>query len=355
MPVDRVVVAVGEERRRPKLVVLRALGLGDLLTAVPALRALAEAFPGHRRVLAAPAMLAPLVELAQVSSGAPDRGDGGRGQPVVHEVVPSAGLKPLHPALGRSDIAVNLHGRGPESHRLLLAAGTGRLIAFQHPEVAESRGAPRWDEEEHETARWCRLLSESGIPADRRRIELSRPRSGAPAQALAATLLHPGAASPARCWPAERWAAVAREAHALGRRVAITGDRAEVPAARLIAEASGLPPDAVLAGRTDLRQLAASVAVAARVVCGDTGVAHLATAFSRPSVLLFGPTSPDTWGPPADRPWHRTLWSGRTGDPHGRLVDAGLLEITPDEVVAALAELPEDRSADVLRSPVAQT
>jgi ADP-heptose:LPS heptosyltransferase len=48
---------------RPALVVLRALGLGDLLTAVPALRALAAAFPEHRRVLATPAALAPLAAL----------------------------------------------------------------------------------------------------------------------------------------------------------------------------------------------------------------------------------------------------------------------------------------------------
>ena len=38
-----------------RLVVLRALGLGDLLTAVPALRGLARAFPDHERVLLAPA------------------------------------------------------------------------------------------------------------------------------------------------------------------------------------------------------------------------------------------------------------------------------------------------------------
>ena len=53
---------------RPVVVVLRALGLGDLLTAVPALRALADAFPRHPRLLAAPAVLAPLAR----ASGAVD-------------------------------------------------------------------------------------------------------------------------------------------------------------------------------------------------------------------------------------------------------------------------------------------
>ena len=39
---------------RPLLVAYRALGLGDLLTGVPALRALRDAYPEHRLVLAAP-------------------------------------------------------------------------------------------------------------------------------------------------------------------------------------------------------------------------------------------------------------------------------------------------------------
>ena len=92
------------------------------------------------------------------------------------------------------------------------------------------------------------------------------------------------------------------------------------------------------AGRTNLRELAALVAAAGRVVCGDTGVAHLATAYRRPSVVLFGPTSPSAWGPPA-RPYHRVLWNGTTGDPHADRVDPGLLAIDPARVIAALDAL----------------
>ncbi|MCW2953567.1 MAG: glycosyl transferase, family 9, partial [Conexibacter sp.] len=109
---------------------------------------------------------------------------------------------------------------------------------------------------------------------------------------------------------------------------------------RSVAAAAGLAPRAVAAGRTGLHELAALVAGAERVVCGDTGVAHLATALGTPSVVLFGPTAPAAWGPPPERPWHRVLWSGRSGDPHAPAADAGLLEISAAEVLAALGELP---------------
>jgi ADP-heptose:LPS heptosyltransferase len=151
----------------------------------------------------------------------------------------------------------------------------------------------------------------------------------------------------------ERWAAVAAAERALGREVVITGGHAEIPLATRIACAAGLSSDSVLAGRTDLRELAAAVAGAARVVCGDTGVAHLATALGTPSVVLFGPVAPHLWGPPPDRNHHRTLWKGTRGDPHADLPAPGLVEITVSDVLGALDGLPARRAAVTPRVPIA--
>ncbi|RIQ37439.1 glycosyltransferase family 9 protein, partial [Jiangella rhizosphaerae] len=108
--------------------------------------------------------------------------------------------------------------------------------------------------------------------------------------------------------------------------------------AAAVASAAGLPPSAVLAGRLSLTGLAALVARARLVVSNDTGVAHLASAYGVPSVVLFGPTPPAAWGPPAHGP-HVALWHGPAGDPHGRELDPALARIQPGEVLDAVATL----------------
>ncbi|PWU48347.1 glycosyl transferase, partial [Micromonospora globispora] len=45
------------------ILVLRALGVGDLATGVPALRALRSAYPDRELALVAPRWLAPLIDL----------------------------------------------------------------------------------------------------------------------------------------------------------------------------------------------------------------------------------------------------------------------------------------------------
>jgi ADP-heptose:LPS heptosyltransferase len=301
----------------PRLVVLRALGLGDFLTAVPALRALAAAFPGHRRLLLAPAWLDPLAALL----------DGAVGEIVDLEgraAVPAELPRVAHGA----DIAVNLHGRGPQSTDALRATGPGRLVAFGV--------CAEWRAGEHEVTRWCRLLDESGIPADPTALHLGAPPE---TERHGATVLHPGAAAPARRWPVERWAAVARGERAAGRAVLVSAGPGEEAAAEAVAGAAGLPAGSVRAGG-DLEALARLVAGAGRVACADTGVAHLATALRVPSVVLFGPTSPAEWGPPPEkRDRHRVLWAGRRGEPNGATPDPGLLEIEPAAVSAELAAL----------------
>lgn len=301
---------------RPHVVVLRALGLGDFLTAVPALRAIARAHPDHRTILAAPAWQAALARL----SGAVDL------------LAPAAPLAPLPGALRGADLAVNLHGRGPQSTARLRAIGPDELIAFDVP------GRPPWRDDEHDRDRWCRLLASAGIPADPTDFRIRPPGVDADSTDDDFTLLHPGAASAARRWPPERWAAVARAAQAQGRRVVITGSAGEATLAHQVAARGRLPPSAVLAGRTDVSALVRLVARAGRVVCSDTGIAHVTYALGVPSVVLFGPVSPAHWGPPAGP--HVALWHGRTGDPHGDALDPGLAAITVEEVLAALEQLP---------------
>lgn len=306
-----------------RIVVLRALKLGDFLTGVPAYRALRRAFPRARIVLAAPETLRPLVDLL----------DG-----ALDEVADAAPLAPLAPELRDAALGVNLHGSGPQSHRVLIDAGVHELVAFRHPDVPASATGPRFDPHEHEVERWCRLLRHAGFPAHPGELDLRVPDVLVPKRLRGATLIHPGAANEARRWPVERWIDVARAEQRLGRRVMITGAASEVGIARRLADGAGVPSTHVFAGRTNLRELAALVAAAGRVVCGDTGVAHLATAYRRPSVVLFGPIPPSVWGPPR-RPYHRVVWSGTTGDPHADRVDPGLLAIPAARVIAELDAL----------------
>lgn len=307
--------------RRPRLVMLRALGLGDFLAGVPAYRALARAFPAHHRILAAPEYLAPLAQLA---------GD-------IDEVVHTEPLQSLPPQLHAAEIAVNLHGSGPQSHRVLLETEPRRLIAFANADARVD--GPEWRDDEHEVERWCRMLRGFGIAAEQRDLDL---RVEPAPIARGVTLLHVGAASEARRWPIARWIELARRLRSRGERLAFTGNADEFRRARLVARNAGVGVENVLAGRTSLETLARVVAAARLVVCGDTGIAHLATAVGTPSVVLFGPVSPRRWGPPVERSRHRVLWRGDgRGDPHASSCDPSLAAITVDDVIREIERLHE--------------
>ncbi|WP_306213965.1 glycosyltransferase family 9 protein [Actinoplanes sp. RD1] len=289
------------------ILVLRALGVGDLAAGVPAIRAVRSHFADRTLALAAPAWLTPLIDLI-----------GG-----VDRVVPLSGLADSLPPLD-ADVAINLHGSGPESTELLTSLSPGQLWAF-------SPAGPVWRDDEHERDRWCRLLSHYGVAADPGDTDLSVPSVAVP---HGVTIIHPGAKSPSRRWPVSRYATVARALADAGHKVVVTGSAGEREIALDVARWAGLGPSAVL--DTGLAELAGLVAHARLLISGDTGIAHLATAYRTPSVTLFGPMPPSRWGPPPDRPYHQVIWHGtraERGDSPGPEVHPALLAVTPDEVL----------------------
>jgi ADP-heptose:LPS heptosyltransferase len=315
---------------RKTLLALRALNLGDLLVAVPALRALRRAHPAHRIVLATSPALAPLVE----RTGA------------VDELLPTRDPAHLRWDRRSPDVAVNLHGTGPQSHRALDALVPRRRIGF---------GAPGWDgptweeiaaQHPHERERWCALLRWHGMPADPFELRLPRPQRARPGRPDAPVLVHPGAGFGAKRWPADRFGEVAAVLERSGRPVLVTGSADERALADAVARAARLPGLSVLAGRTDLDELSRLVAGAALVVSGDTGIAHLAWAFGTPSVTLFGPVDPAQWGPPPGGP-HLVLGDGtaRRGDPFAEDPDPALLAVGVGDVLQA-AERAQRRAAE---------
>ena len=307
-------------QRRPLVFALRALGLGDFLVGVPAYRALRGAYPDHEIRLATTAGVAPLAPFTDA----------------IDSVSPARAPDDFAAPRGAVDVAVNLHGRGPRSTMALRALRPKRLLSF------DDDAPPRWDDEwpVHERARWCELLAAYGVATDPDDYRLRPPNIRPPARD--AVVVHPGAAFGSRRWPAKRFAEVARSLNRAGHDVVVTGARGELELAVGVAEMAGLSPAAVFAGKTDIVGLASLIAHAELVISGDTGPAHLATAYNIPSVVLFGPTPPAQWGPPND-PRHIALWPRilrcGVGDPHGDQPDPTLLAIIAPDVVDASSHL----------------
>ena len=165
-------------------------------------------------------------------------------------------------------------------------------------------------------------------------------------QAGAYWVFAPGAEyGPAKCWPAEHYAALARSLHARdGRQVLLLGSGKEALLCESIAQAA---PGAcrVLAGKTSLLDAMALIGAARGLVSNDSGLMHVAAAFGIPQAAVFGSTSPEHT-PPLN-PRARVVWlkeelkldcspcfdrTCRFG--HTRC----LVEVTPQRVETALTE-----------------
>ena len=104
---------------------------------------------------------------------------------------------------------------------------------------------------------------------------------------------------PLRRWPLERFAELSKrllDARA-DIRIVVTGTRSEAPDAQRIVEHVRSSRCVALAGETTFPELLALYAMASVMVTNDSGPAHFASMLDLPTVVLFGPETPQLYAP----------------------------------------------------------
>jgi heptosyltransferase-2 len=162
-------------------------------------------------------------------------------------------------------------------------------------------------------------------------------RFGLASQNFAA--LMPGAEfGPAKRWPSQNYAELAREMMAKGLRVALLGSQND---SAVTAEIAALAPGAIdLAGQTRLEDAIDLIGAAKLAVSNDSGLMHVAAAVGTPVVAVYGSTSPENTPPLAER--RELVWLGLSCSPcHRKICPLGhlnCLRTLEVGLVAAAAE-----------------
>lgn len=283
------------------IVVSKLAAMGDTILLLPHLRLVREAFPEARMIALASSVNRDVFDLW----GGVDR---------IVEWSPTATLKAVSEIRReRADAAVDFEQWTHVTTLLLAWAGVPRRIGFATAGFARGRlytDPVSHDGRIHEGEMFGRLLAPLGlqpaagpprvsIPLDRRAVIGARIAAAGLRPGATIVVIHPGCGAHGwqREWPAARYAAVIDALADTGScAVVLTGSAGE----RALAEETAAlcrAPSWVAAGELSLLDLAALVAEAGVVVCGNTGIVHLAEAVGTPVVAIHGPTDPVRWGP----------------------------------------------------------
>ncbi len=245
------------------------------------------------------------------------------------------------------DVAIDLQG-AIKSALLAKASGAAEIFGFAQPRESAAR---LWYSSQLD-AKAAHVIDQnlelaSGLVRHRLSAEaIELPRSAAAESwcddylrqngSTHFTLLNPGSGWGAKCWPADRYAAVARRLRKIGLRSFINYGPGELELAQGVAAGSDGTAEPV---SCTLPQLVALTRRAALFIGGDTGPLHMAAALKVPTVALFGPTDPARNGPY----WKPSVVLRSdlsvTSYSHVSRPDAGLQSISVDEVVAATSQL----------------
>lgn len=112
-------------------------------------------------------------------------------------------------------------------------------------------------------------------------------------------IIHPGCGIHGyyRQWDIDRYAIVAEYIRSkYGYKIVLTGSKDDIKLSKEFRKF--YKKDYLdLIGKTTLQELIALVSLTKFILCGNTGVLHIAAALSIPTIAIHGPTDPKKWGP----------------------------------------------------------
>jgi ADP-heptose:LPS heptosyltransferase len=291
-----------------KIIILRALQLGDLLCAVPAFRALRAAYPQAGITLVG---LPWAEDFVRRFSHYLDDFIAFPGWPGLPEQEPAMKRIPgfLEAVQARSyDLALQMQGSGTLTNPLVALFGARQTAGYYLTGQYRPQEAlfPVYPEEGHEIHVWLELMGALGILSQGEHLEFpvhAEERAAFEQMQSAYGLepgryicLHPGARDTARRWPPEQFAHTGDYFAKQGFQLVLTGSQAEKDLTGAV-RAHMQAPATDLAGKTGLGVLALLIAHARLLISNDTGVSHVAAACQTPSVVLFSVSNPSRWQP----------------------------------------------------------
>ncbi len=123
----------------------------------------------------------------------------------------------------------------------------------------------------------------------------------------------------AKRWSLERYRELTeRLVHELNTEVLLIGGSDDAALNAQLLDSLHVPDGSVinLAGKTTIGELAAQLERCGLFIGNDSSPMHLAAALDIPVIAIFGPTSPQEYGPyPLDDPRHVALWKNPHGQP----------------------------------------
>jgi lipopolysaccharide heptosyltransferase II len=329
-----------------RIAIVRALHLGDLLLAVPALRAVRARYPKAEITLIG---LPWAEQFVRRFARYVDQFIAFPGYPGIDEEAynPIRTKRFLAAQRARAyDLAIQMHGSGHASNPFALALGAHATVGYYEgsapPGLSASAPYPTAEPEVMRNlglaqlagCRWLDATLEFPLTADDREEAQAR-LQGVPVD-VPLIAMHVGAKSPSRRWPPDRFAVVANSLiERFGAHIVLTGSAEDGNLACAVrAFMTRSPLD--MTGKTSLGGLAALLERASLFIGNDSGPAHLAEAVGTPSVTIFGPTDPGRWAS-LDQQAHRVVREAVQCSPCAYTdcpIDHRCLRrITPDEVL----------------------